>query len=228
MAPTTSSIRKLRSNPSFQLRTWHACARFAFLLGTGMKKAKAPRVPVLENAFEVNLPKLMKAVKAAGSSRLVLDDGVVRTAAVLTETRLAVYLGGHPWVADIVHVHCLKGRVRPLLKCPRAHEGNFQSLYYCNGELACRHCHRLRYRSNVAATVTERARLAHNKLQRSMGGQPGQLPPKRYPYKWRSRYFHMVLRLAGLRNLQYEAVRSWLKRKHDNPSSKIFESKSVL
>ena len=44
-----------------------------------MKKAKAPRVPVLENAFEVNLPKLKRAVKATGDSRVVLDDGVVRT-----------------------------------------------------------------------------------------------------------------------------------------------------
>lgn len=106
-----------------------------------MKKAKAPKVPVLENAFEVNLPKLIRAAKATGSSRLVLDDGDVRTVAVLAESRLAVLLGGQQWVVDIVPVHCLQGRVRPLLKCPRAHEGNFQSLYYRNGELACRHCH---------------------------------------------------------------------------------------
>lgn len=90
-----------------------------------MKKAKSARVPILENAFEVNLPKLMRAVKATGDSRVVLDDGVLRTVAVLTERRLAVLLGNRQWVVDIMPVRCLNDRVRPLLKCPRTHEGNF-------------------------------------------------------------------------------------------------------
>jgi hypothetical protein len=99
-----------------------------------MKAAKAPRVPVLENAFEVNLPQLMRAAKATGSYRLVLSDGDVHTVAMLAETRLAIFLAGQTWVVDIVTVQCLKGRVRPLLKCPRAHEGNFQSPYWSGDE----------------------------------------------------------------------------------------------
>jgi len=95
-----------------------------------MKKAKAARVPVLENAFELNLPALMRMAETTGESRLVLDDGDVRTVAVLTETRLAIFLGSRPWVVDIAPVKCLRGRLRPMFRCPRAHEGNFQSLYY--------------------------------------------------------------------------------------------------
>jgi hypothetical protein len=178
-----------------------------------MKKAKAPRVPVLEDPFEVNLPKLMRAAKATGGSRLVLDDGVVRTVAVLTETRLAVFLGGRPWLVDVVPVQCLRGRVRSLLKCPRAHEGNFQSLYYLNGELACRHCHRLRYRSNLAASATERARLARFKMLTEMGAEPGQPMAERPPFKWRKRHQRLSARLAGLTGLHYRAVRAWLERK---------------
>lgn len=115
-----------------------------------MKKPKAPRVPVLESAFEINLPKLLRAAKASGRPELVLTDGDLHTVAVLSETRLAVHLGGRVWLADIVAVPCLGGRLRPLLKCSGAHEGNFQSLYYRAGELACRHCHALRYRSTLA------------------------------------------------------------------------------
>lgn len=178
-----------------------------------MKKAKAPRVPVLENAFEVNLPKLMRTVKTAGDSRVVLDDGDVRTVVLLTETRLAVALGGRPWVVNIVPVQCLKNRVRPLLKCPRAHEGNFQSLYYHGGELACRQCHALRYRTNVAATALERARIARSKLLSSMGAKPGQLLAERQPLKWRSRHVRLSARLACLTSVHYKAVRAWLARR---------------
>jgi len=78
-----------------------------------MKAPKAPSVPVLENAFEVNLSMLMRAAKATGSSRLVLDDGDVRTGAVLAETRLAVFFGGRQWLVDIVPVRCLQSRGRP-------------------------------------------------------------------------------------------------------------------
>jgi hypothetical protein len=153
-----------------------------------MKRAKAPRVPILENAFEVNLPKLIRTAKATGSSRLVLDDGDVRTVAVLAETRFAVFLGGRQWVVDIVAVQCLKGRVRPLLKCPRAHEGNFQSLYFCSGELACRKCHALRYKSNLAGSTIGRARLTRTKLQRELSVPPGVTIPTRKPGQWRKRF----------------------------------------
>jgi hypothetical protein len=177
-----------------------------------MKKAKAPKVPVLENAFEVNLPKLMRAAKATGSSRLVLDDGDVRTVAVLAETRLAVFLGGQQWVVDIVPVQCLQGRLRPLLKCPRAHEGNFQSLYFRSGKLACRHCHALRYRMNVAATAADRARIVRSKLISRMGAEQGQVEIDRQPYKWRSRHARLLARLSHLNAIHYRNVRSWLER----------------
>lgn len=178
-----------------------------------MKKAKAPRVPILENAFEVNLPKLMTATRATGSSKLVLDDGDVRTVVVLAKTRLAVFLGGRQWIVDIVSVKCLQGRVRPLLKCPRAHEGNFMSLYYRAGELACRHCHGLRYRSNVAATAADRARIARSKLLSLMGTEPGQLVAERQPFKWRSRHARLLGRLTRLDAVHYRKVRNWLERK---------------
>jgi len=177
-----------------------------------MKKAKAPRVPILENAFEVNLPKLMRMAKATGESRLVLDDGDVRTVAMLTETRLAVFMGGLPWVVDIVSVQCLKGRLRPLLKCPRAHEGNFQSLYYHNNELACRHCHELRYRTNLAATAVGRVRIARNKLLLSMSNGPNGFSMNRQPYKWRKRHLRLLMETGRLTNLHYQDIGSWLDR----------------
>jgi hypothetical protein len=178
-----------------------------------MKKAKAPRVPVLENAFEVNLPKLIRAVKATGSSRLVLDDGDVRTVAVIAESRLAVFLGGLNWVVEIASVPCLQGRVRPLLKCPRAHEGNFQSLYFRGGELACRHCHALRYRSAVAPSAAARAQLGRIKLLTKIGAAPGQLFADRRPFAWRKRHHRLSARLLGLTSLHYQTVRAWLERK---------------
>lgn len=177
-----------------------------------MKKPKAPRVPVLENAFELNLPKMMRMVKATGESRLVLDDGDVRTVVVLTETRLAVFLGGRPWVVNIVPVQCLQGRVRPLLKCPRAHEGNFQSLYYRGNELACRHCHALRYRSNLAPRAVERARLGRDKLLKAMGARPGDVMPERANGIWRRRYLRLAARLVSLDRLHYGEVRRRLER----------------
>ncbi len=197
------------SSPS---RNPHAYARFAFLLGTSMKKAKAPRVPVLEDAFELNLPKLMRTANAIGASRLVLDDGDVRTVVVLTQDRVAIFLGGRTWMVDIVAVSCLDDRVRLCLKCPRAHEGNFQSLYFWGGELACRHCHRLRYRSNLAASAADRARIARSKLLSSMGGAPGQLVAERQPFKWRSRHARLSARLARLTGVHYRDVRAWLER----------------
>lgn len=177
-----------------------------------MKAAKAPRVPVLENAFEVNLPKMMRAAKATGLSKLVLDDGDVRTVAVIAETRLAVVLGGRQWVVDIVPVQCLQGHLRPLLKCPRAHEGSFQSLYYRTGELACRHCHALRYRTNIAATAVDRARIARSKLLHSLGAEAGGNEGVRQPYRWRKRHLRLVLEHLRLSKIHYEDVRSWLAR----------------
>lgn len=163
-----------------------------------MKKSKAARVPILENAFELNLPKLMRAVKETGDNRVMLVDGDVRTVAVLAETRLAVLLGGRHWVVDIVPIQCLQGRVRPLLKCPRAHEGNFQSLYYRSGELACRHCHALRYRTALAPTKGDRIRLAREKLLYKLQGETKSDMPGRRPNRWRKLYCRQ---LGSLENL---------------------------
>lgn len=177
-----------------------------------MKKAKAARVPILENAFEVNLPKLMRAAKATGSSRLVLDDGDVRTVAVLAETRLAVFLGGRQWVVDVVPVQCLGDRVRPLLKCPRAHEGNFQSLYFRGGELACRQCHALRYRSNIAATEVDRMRLRRMKLLVRLGAEPGGLLPERSPGAWRKRYLSLARTYGALSIKHHDQLKLVIER----------------
>jgi hypothetical protein len=172
-----------------------------------MKKPKAPRVPVLENAFEVNLPKLLRAVKASGRPEVVLVDGDEHTVAVLSQTRLAIYLGGRAWMADIVTVPCLGGRLRPLLKCSRAHEGNFQSLYWRGGELACRHCHALRYRSALASGRVARARLAREKLLGRMGGKPGDTVPTRPPRVWRGRYASLAACLERLACIHHNEMR---------------------
>lgn len=177
-----------------------------------MKKAKAPRVPILENAFEVNLPKLMQAAKATGDARVVLNDGGVRTVAILSQTRLAICLGDRTWVADIAAVKCLEGRLRPLLKCPRAHEGKFQSLYYRSGELACRHCHALRYQTNLAANAVQRARIARSKVLTSMGADAGRPIPDRQPYKWRKRHLRLASRVASLSSVHYGNLRARLSR----------------
>jgi hypothetical protein len=163
-----------------------------------MKKAKAARVPILENAFELNLPKLMRAVKATGDSRVVLNDGVTRTVAVLAETCLAVLLGGQQWVVDIVPVQCLQGRLRPLLKCPRAHEGNFQSLYFQGDALACKHCHALRYRSNLAATSSARRHLAYFKQIEKLTTNTESGLPSRAPRAWRSRFLKELALVSSL------------------------------
>lgn len=168
-----------------------------------MKKAKAPRVPVLEAAIEVNLPKILRATKASSSPLVTLTDGDVRTVVAVTETRLAVHLGGRVWMADIVAVKCLNDRVRPLLKCPRAHEGNFQSLYWRGGELACRHCHALRYRSNLAPGAVDRARLQRDKALAALGGRPGDVLPPRTPRAWRRRYLRLAGVMAGLSGTYY-------------------------
>lgn len=189
-----------------------------------MKKAKAPRVPVLENAFEVNLPKLMRTVRATGDARAVLDDGVVRTVAVVTEKHVAVFLGGRQWVVDIVPVQCLRGRVRPLLKCPRAHEGNFQSLYFRGDELACRHCHALRYRTTVAATAAHRAQLAREKLLRTLGAEQRCIDIARPLGSWRKRHLRLLIKVARLTRVHYEGIHSWIHSRNENPS-KIYDGK---
>lgn len=170
-----------------------------------MAKAGSGRVPVLESTFELNLPKLLRAVKASGDPRVLLVDGDERTVAVVSETRLAVHLGGRTWLADIVTVPCLGGRVRPLLKCPRAHEGNFQSLYVNRAELACRNCLQLRYLSNLAPNACARTRGERIDLYRKVGMIDGASPsrPKR---QWRRTFLSNLYRLKQLLGAEKAAL----------------------
>jgi len=125
--------------------------------------------------------------------------------------------GGVTVSADIVAVPCLNGRLRPLLKCSRAHEGNFQTLYLLGGELACRHCHKLRYRTTLAAGPIERARLARFKLLDRMGGLPGDAIPARSPRAWRKRYLRLSSQLQHLGELHYATIHGWLNRRATSP-----------
>lgn len=175
-----------------------------------MSEKKSGRVPVLEDAFEINLAKLSAASKRTRQSLLRVDNGTMSGEVLITTTKLAVRLAGRVFGADIVQVRCLKGRVRPLLKCPRAHEGNFQSLYYWNGELACRRCLGLRYRSNLASCPADRVRLARQKLIKRLGGAPDATIPERQRYKWRRHHQRLLSRLTGLSTAHCTAIRAWL------------------
>lgn len=133
-------------------------------------------------------------------------DGDERTVAVLSEMRLAVHLGDRTWMADIVAVPCLKDRVRPLLKCPRAHEGNFQSLYWRGGELACRHCHALRYRSNLAPSRVARVQLAREKVLNKLQPSTTTIVPTRKSGSHKKRYLQRIANLGNLNKIYYEAI----------------------
>lgn len=172
------------------------------------------RVPVLEDKFEINLAKLMAVSTSTGQSLLAVGDGTTTGLIRLCPDRLTAFLGGATYRVDIVAIPCLKGRVRPLLKCPRAHEGNFQSLYWSGSEVACRHCLNLRYRSTLAATATDRARLARHKLLGALGAAPEAAIPVRQPYKWRKRHRCLTARLTSLTDIHYASLRKWLERKN--------------
>ncbi len=177
-----------------------------------MKKSKFDRVPVIEATLGLNLATLLAASKKTGSSLLAVTWQGTTGLVMLEAERMTVMFGGVTTSAEIAAVPCLNSRLRPLLKCSRAHEGNFQTLYLRGGELACRHCHGLRYRSTLAATATDRARLARFKLLDRMGGQPGDAIPPRPHRAWRKRYRRMAGRLAALSGVHYGAVQDLLKR----------------
>ena len=168
------------------------------------------RVPVLEDAFEINLAKLMAVSNRTRRSLLTIDDGTTTGLVMIAPERLTVFLGGATYNVDIVSIPCLKGRVRPALVCSRAHEGNFQSLYWSGAEVACRHCLGLRYRSTLAATANDRARLARHKLLRRLGGTLDSTIPARQPYKWRKRHARLAARCASLTQTDYAGIREWL------------------
>ncbi|MBA5686710.1 hypothetical protein [Rugamonas apoptosis] len=180
-----------------------------------MKKAKLDRVPVIEDTLGLNLATLLATSKKTGSGLLAVTWQGTTGLVMLEAERMTLMFGGVTACAEIATVRCLNGRLRPLLTCPRAHEGDFQTLYLRGGELACRHCHGLRYRSTLAANATDRARLARFKLLDRMGGQPGDAIPTRPSRAWRKRYRRMVGRLAGLTGMHYGQIRQQLARLAD-------------
>lgn len=177
-----------------------------------MKKMKLDRVPVIEDTLGLNLPTLLKASKKTDSGLLALTWQGTTGLVMLEAQRMTVIFGGVTVSADITSVPCLNGRLRPLLKCSRAHEGNYQTLYLRGDKLACRHCHGLRYRSTLVATASDRARLARFKLLDSMGGLPGVDVPERMPRAWRKRYRRMLARLAPLTHLHFGQIRQFLQQ----------------
>lgn len=175
-----------------------------------MKKMKLDRVPVIEDTLGLNLAKLLAKAKEVNSNLLAVSWQGTTGLVMLEPERLVLAFGSVTVSAEITAVACLNGRLRPLLKCPRAHEGNFQTLYLHGGELACRHCHGLRYRSTLAASPVERARLARFKLLNRMGGLLGEAVPARQPRAWRKRYWRLVGLFAGLSGTHYTDLRRQL------------------
>jgi hypothetical protein len=178
-----------------------------------MSGKKTGKVRVLENAFELNLAKLLKASKKLGTTTLTVDGRGASGLVTLALDNLTLIIDGSTFIGTIVMVPCLNGRSRPLLKCGRAHEGNFQSLYYRDGGLACRLCHKLKYQSNLAGGAADRARLARFKLLNKMNGEPGRVIPERKPYCWRKRHLRLSLMLGGLTDLHYQDIRRRLGEK---------------
>ena len=181
-----------------------------------MSGKKLGRVPVLEDAFEINLAKLLAVSARTGQSLLAIGDGTNTGLVMIAPNHLTVFLGGATYILAITTVACLNGRARPLLLCSGAHEGNFQTLYWSGTEVACRHCLRLRYRSTLAPTATERARLARFKLLRKLGGTQDATMPARQPYKWRKRHARLAARCATLTLMDYAGIREWLARRASN------------
>lgn len=167
-------------------------------------------VPILECAFALNVSSLLRASRRCRSPLVAVSSGDQLGVVVLAPTQIALFIDGAVHHASIVAVSCLNGRSRALLKCPRAHEGNFLSLYYCNGVLACRHCHRLRYRTTLASSAIARARIARSKLLQRMGAQPGETVPIRKPGAWRKRYGKLLGQVDSVSGVHYGALRKWL------------------
>lgn len=175
-----------------------------------MKKTNFCRVPVIEDTLGINIAVLLAEAKKTGRNLLSLAWQGTTGLVTLEANQVTLMFSGVIVSAEIYTVPCLNGRLRPLLKCPRAHEGNFQTLYLLHSELACRYCHRLRYRSTLAPSATERARLARFKLMAKMGCGPSNVILDRKPRCWRSRHRRLKMRLVGLTGLHYGALRAKL------------------
>lgn len=184
-----------------------------------MSGKKTGRVNVLENAFELNLAKLLRASKQLGTTILTVDGGEMHGMVFLEQDMLNLFIGSRIFSSKIVTVSCLKGRFRPLFKCPRAHEGNFQSLYLCDDVLACRKCHHLRYQSNLAGCANDRARIQRDKMMQRLGrGAGGELPSQR-KFEWRKKYLAKISKIQELENNHYLELRHILNGMHDRSTS---------
>jgi hypothetical protein len=176
-----------------------------------MSGKKTGLVRVLENAFEINLAKLLAASKKLGATTLTVDGCGMSGLASISYDKFTLIVDGGIFSCLIITVPCLNGRFRPLLKCPRAHEGNFQSLYLFNGELACRKCLKLRYRSNLASGSKERARIQRMKAMHKLGRQADGTLPEYKKFEWRKKYFEKIAHIKDLENDHYVELKGRIK-----------------
>ena len=176
-----------------------------------MGDKKSAKVITVESVFEVNLAKILAVSKDANYLLLTLRNNSIFGLVFIDQHNLMLMIGGCLLYAQRVLVPCLNGRFRPLLKCPRAHEGNFQSLYLFNGELACRKCLKLRYRSNLASGTKERARIQRMKAMHKLGRQADGTLPEYKKFEWRKKYFKKIAHIKDLENDHYVELKAELK-----------------
>jgi hypothetical protein len=106
----------------------------------------------------------------------------------------------------------LQRSVEAVLEMPERARGEFQSLYVRNRELACRHCRALRYRTNIAATPTGRARIARSKLLAAMSALPRRETFRWQPYRSRSWHLRLVRHMGQLDKSRRANLSNWLDR----------------
>ena len=79
--------------------------------------------------------------------------------------------------ADIERTPCTLGGTRPWFICPNSRCGRrVTTLYFDEGELGCRHCHRLLYASQSEGAA-DRARRRERKIRRRLGMGPNLFAP---------------------------------------------------
>lgn len=152
----------------------------------------------------------MAQAKKTGQNLLSLAWQGTTGLVMLEPKQITLMFSGVIVSAEICAVACLNGRLRPLLRCPRAHEGNFQTLYLRGGKLACRQCHSLRYRSNLASTIGERLRLKRQKLIQRMGGEAFETMPAHQATMWGRRHKKQARQLSAVSLQHYSALRKQL------------------
>jgi hypothetical protein len=175
-----------------------------------MIKSNTEGLKILERAFEINLATLLKKSRDLSSNILTIGDSFSMLIAVISQHQINIVSGDAIATLDVVAIPCLKGRFRPLFRCPRAHEGNFQSIYLCDGVLACRKCHNLRYQSNLAGCAKDRARIQRYKMMKRLGRKTdGKLPNQR-KFEWQKKYFAKISKIQELENNHYLELRQML------------------